>query len=97
MDKARIRKFAIPLSEFGKNFTEEELKIIDADVKYYTVVSALREKRKSLGFTQEKLAEISKVPRSTINRIESGSRNARLDTLMAIAQSMGHTIELRLA
>ena len=92
----KIKKLSIPLDEFIGDLTQEEREIVEAEKKYYYVVTALYKKRKKLGLTQEKLSKLSKVPRSTINKIESGSRNATLETLMAIAQSMGSTIELKL-
>jgi len=43
------------------------------------------------------LAQLSKVPRTTITKVESGSRNATLQTLMAMAHAMGKSVELRLS
>ena len=96
MNKLKINKHTISLSEFSKDITDEERKIIDAEKKYYEIVIALRKKREALGFTQEKLAKISKLPRTTITKVESGSRNATLQTLMAMAQAMGKNLELKL-
>ncbi|MFH2019600.1 MAG: helix-turn-helix transcriptional regulator [bacterium] len=97
MNNTKIKRLAIPLEEFNQDVTHEEREIINAEKKYYQIVKMLREQRNELGFTQEKLAQLSKVPRTTINKVESGSRNATLQTLMAMAQSMGKTIELKLA
>ncbi|EKD80081.1 MAG: hypothetical protein ACD_40C00211G0007 [uncultured bacterium] len=96
MDQNKLRKLTITLEEFNKDITSEEWKIVEAEKKYYHLVAALCKKRDSLGITQEKLSKMSKIPRTTITRVESGSRNATLQTLMAMAQSMGKTIELRL-
>lgn len=41
--------------------------------------------------------EISKLPRTTITKVESGSRNATLQTLMIMAQAMGINVELKLS
>lgn len=97
MDPAKLKKLAITLAEFNKDLTPEDWKFIETEKRYYYLVHALKAKRKSLGLTQEKLSKISKVPRTTIVKVESGSRNATLETLMAMAGSMGTTIELRLA
>ncbi|HAV15246.1 MAG TPA: hypothetical protein DCX25_02870 [Candidatus Pacebacteria bacterium] len=94
--KTLRKQQTITLSDFGKNITKEERKFIDAEKRYYQVVVALRKKREGLGLTQEKLAHLSKLPRTTITKVESGSRNATLQTLMVIAQAMGKSIELRL-
>jgi len=64
--------------------------------KYYKVVVALRKKWEALGLTQTKLAQISKLPRTTITKVESGSRNAALQTLMSMAEAMGGSFELRI-
>jgi len=87
----------IPLSEFLNDVTPEEQKFIESEKKYYHVVVELRKKREKLGLTQEDLARKSRVPRTTITKVESGSRNATLQTLMAIANAMGESVELRLS
>lgn len=96
MSKANKKALSITVAEFGQDLTVEDRKIINAEKKYYQIVTTLRDKRNSLGLTQEKLAKLSKVPRTTITKVESGSRNATLQTLMALAESMGKTIELKL-
>lgn len=95
LDPKKIKKLAITLEEFGKHFTDEDNKQVEAELKYYILRHALRNKRKKLGLTQEKLSKLSKVPRTTIVKIESGSRNTTLETLMALAHSMGSTIEIK--
>lgn len=95
LDPKKLKKLAMTLEEFNKDVTPEERKMIDMEFKYYVFTSALRKKRKSLGLTQEKLSKLSKVPRTTITKIESGSRNTTLETLKALAHSMGSTIEIK--
>lgn len=95
LDPKKINKLSITLEEFGKHFTEAENKQVEDELKYYILSHALRDKRKKLGLTQEKLSKMSKVPRTTITKIESGSRNTTLETLMALAHSMGSTIEIK--
>lgn len=96
MIRSKLIKTAIPLKNWNKHISAEERRFIDAEKKYYQVIVTLKKKREKLGLTQEKLAQISKVPRTTITRVESGSRNATLQTLIAIAQAMGKNLELRL-
>lgn len=95
MNEAKLKKMTITLEEFGKHFSEEDKKFIEDEQKYYYLRHSLRNKRKSLGLTQEKLSKLSKVPRTTIAKVESGSRNTTLETLMALAHSMGSTIEIK--
>ncbi len=90
------KKTTITLKEFNRGLSPDDRKLIEAEKKYYQVIVALREKRKKMGLTQEGLARLSNVPRTTITKVESGSRNATLQTLMALAQAMGKRVELRL-
>jgi len=90
------KRLTTPLTAFMADLTAEEREFVDQEKKYYDVVVALRKRREKLGLTQTKLAELSNVPRTTITRVESGSRNATLQTLMILAQAMGSTFEVRL-
>lgn len=96
MNKFKIRTTTIPLKKWNKNLSSNERKFIDTEKKYYHLVVTLKKKREKLGLTQEKLAKIAKVPRTTITKVESGSRNTTLQTLIAIARAMGKNLELRL-
>lgn len=49
---------------------------------------AIRNLRKNAGLSQCELATVSKVPQSTIARIESGA-NTNVDTLVKIANALG--------
>ncbi len=97
MNKSKLKQKVVTLKDFGKDITDEERRFIEAEKKYYQVVITLKKKRMNLGLTQAKLAQLSKVPRTTITKVESGSRNATLQTLMAMAHAMGKSVELRLS
>lgn len=86
----------IQVKDFLKDLSYEERKQIEQEKKYYHLVVALKNKREKLGLTQEKLAKIAKLPRTTITKVESGSRNATLQTLMDMASALGSEFELRL-
>ncbi len=94
--KKIIADKTVPASTFFGDTSAAERKIIEAEKKYYQIIVALKEKRKKLGLTQEKLALLSNVPRTTITKVESGERNATLQTIIAMAQAMGKNVELRL-
>ncbi len=94
MNKKQVK--AISLKDFNRDINQEERTFIEVEKKYYQIVVALKQKRERLGLTQTQLALMAKVPRTTITRVESGSRNATLQTVMALAQAMGKTVELRL-
>ena len=86
----------IKLEILSKDLTPKDRSIVDQEKKYYQIVVALRKKRQELGLTQDELAEKSNVPRTTITKIESGSRNTTLQTLMSLAEAMGSTLEISL-
>ncbi|WP_125770772.1 helix-turn-helix domain-containing protein [Companilactobacillus furfuricola] len=66
--------------EFKYQFENETSKLESA--------IALTQIRKEAGMTQRELATISKVPQSTIARIETGA-NTSVDTLTKIANALG--------
>ena len=85
-----------PLKDFMTDVTAEERTFIEQEKKYYEVVVALRKKREKLGLTQAKLSELSNIPRTTITKVESGARNATLQTLMSLAHAMGSIFEVKI-
>lgn len=66
--------------EIREEFEKESTKLESA--------IALTKVRKDAGLSQRKLAELSKVPQSTIARIERGD-NTSMDTLSKLAEAMG--------
>lgn len=52
-------------------------------------------RRKKLKITQEKLAELAKVNRTSINKIEQGKFGATVDLISAIAAPLGLEIDLK--
>ncbi|BDY07063.1 helix-turn-helix transcriptional regulator [Ferrimonas sp. YFM] len=54
-----------------------------------TVGLKLRQQRKAAGISQEKLANIAKVDRSYVGRIERGEVNLTLDMLYKLADVIG--------
>ena len=66
--------------QFKQEFENETTKLESA--------VALTHVRKEAGLTQRELATISKVPQSTIARIETGA-NTSVDTLTKIANALG--------
>lgn len=66
--------------QFKQEFENETTKMESA--------VALTHVRKEAGLTQRELATVSKVPQSTIARIETGA-NTSIDTLTKIANALG--------
>ena len=55
----------------------------------------IAERRKKLNITQEKLAELSEVNRTSIIKIEQGKFGATVDLISAIAAPLGLEIDLK--
>lgn len=91
-----MTKKIVTLQDIKKDLTADDKKIIDLEKKYYHLVVSLRKMRESLGLTQEQLAGKSNIPRTTISKVESGSRNVTIDVLMTLAKAMDKNLELRL-
>lgn len=66
--------------QFKQEFENETTKLESA--------IAVTHVRKEAGLTQRELANVSKVPQSTIARIETGA-NTSVDTLTKIANALG--------
>ena len=66
--------------QFKQEFENETTKLESA--------IAVTHVRKEAGLTQRELANVSKVPQSTIARIETGT-NTSVDTLTKIANALG--------
>jgi DNA-binding XRE family transcriptional regulator len=54
--------------------------------------AAIKQRRKAVGLSHEKLSKLSGVSRSAISMIESGSRSASLVTCHALAAALGTTV-----
>lgn len=100
MKKTKTPPPLIPLSEWSKQFTKEELEEArkrlnyDQTVKYYKIVQNLKNIRKELGLTQQQVADKAEINRSVVAKVESGQRNATLNTLMKLAEAMGKELKV---
>lgn len=92
--KQSINEKTISLEEFSRDFTLEQNKIVEDELRYYTVVAELRQLRKESGLTQAELAKRAEVPRTTITKIESGTYNPTLSTLMTIASALNKKVQV---
>jgi len=90
----------IPLEEWSKQFTKEGLKKAEKrlnyhqTVKHYKIMKNLKKIRKDLGLTQQQLADKAEIHRSVVAKVESGNRNATLNTLMTLAKAMGKELKI---
>jgi DNA-binding XRE family transcriptional regulator len=60
----------------------------------YGVISKLASLRRAQGVTQVQLAERLGRPQSLISAIESGRISPHIETLVAIARELGHTLRI---
>ena len=86
----------ITLKAFSKNFTSEQRKIVEEEINYYDLLTSFKEAREKRGITQEELATKAKVNRTTLSKIESGLRNATIETLSKLASAMDMQLEVKL-
>ncbi|MBI5151635.1 MAG: helix-turn-helix transcriptional regulator [Candidatus Pacebacteria bacterium] len=91
-----LKKYTIPAEKFYKTSSPTEQHQVEKYKKQFEMVMELRKARKSLNMTQETLAKKARLPRTTITKVESGTRNVTLETLMIIARAMGKRVEIRL-
>lgn len=56
--------------------------------------AAIAERRKTLGISQRRLAELSEVSVHTISDLETGKGNITLETLLKIADTIGYRISV---
>lgn len=84
----------VPADEVFADFTDEERHEVDMKLARLEVLYKLREERHRLGLSQEALAIISGIPRTTIVKIENGERNVTLEKLLTLASAMGKKLEL---
>lgn len=75
--------------------------LIIAEKSHYTVntkeiATFIKERRQSLHINQLELAELAGVGINTVVAIERGQGNPKLETLLAVADTLGLQVELRL-
>ena len=55
---------------------------------------AIAERRKTLGISQGRLAELSGVAVHTISNLETGNGNITLETLIKVARTLGYRVSV---
>lgn len=96
----RLRKFldenTVSAEELAQDLTVEEKLLVEQEIRYYDTLQAVRKLRKTLDLTQQQLAEKAGLPRTTVTKIESGSYNPTINTLMSLAAAMGKKLKIEL-
>ena len=72
----------LSIKKFSRNFSQEQKKIVAEEIKYYDLLASFKKARKKKGLSQEILAKKANINRTTLSKVETGLRNATIDTLM---------------
>lgn len=92
-----MKSKTVSLAEFAKDFTPAQRVIVEEEIKYYDLLTFFKAAREERGMTQEQLAVKANVNRTTLSRIESGLRNATIETLSKLAGAMDLRLDVRLS
>lgn len=83
------------MSDFLKKYADlrgkDHVKRLQSEGK---IAAQIKTERKKQGMSQQTLAEISGVPKSTIGRIEAGLTSPRVDTLMRLSKALNTAFEI---
>ena len=86
----------ISIKKFSHNFTNEQNKLVSEEIRYYDLLASFRAIRKKKGLSQEELAKKANLNRTTLSKVETGLRNATINTLMKIANAMDMKLDIKL-
>jgi DNA-binding XRE family transcriptional regulator len=93
--KKIIKENTVSLEAMFAHFTPAQEENVDNEIRRYDMLVQLRDLRKQLGLTQIQLAQKAAMPRTTITKIESGSYNPTISTLLSIASAMDKKLQVR--
>ena len=77
-------------------FKMEEQQMAEDEAVLKDVAGQLRTVRKSLGITQELLAQRVGTKKSNISRLESGRYNPSLEFLVKVAEGLGKKVQVKI-
>jgi DNA-binding XRE family transcriptional regulator len=95
--KKIIKENTVSLKHVFSDLTDEEKKVVDKGIIRYDMLLNIKLLRKRLKLSQAKFAEKANLPRTTITKIESGSYNPTVNTLMSIAYALNKKLEVKFA
>ena len=74
-----------------ENYVKKEKMIMDME---YDIITKFIKLRKEAGISQEKLANETKVIRTTIARVENCMNSPQLKTMLELLEPLGYTLEI---
>lgn len=86
----------ISIKEYSKGFTPQQKKVMEEETRYYYLLTSFKEAREKKGLSQEELAQKANINRTTLSKIESGLRNATIQTLDKLASALDMKLDVRL-
>lgn len=97
MNKKAYEKL-IPLSKVIEelNFSPQEDAEIAENIRMYDLMNEIREIKKEKSLNNQKLSELSGIPRPEVSKILNGRVNVSVKRLMALARAMGKKLEIKL-
>ena len=75
--------------EHVKSIDEQSKKDMEATEELASIVSAIIEKRNSMGLSQRELADLCGIPQSSVARIETYKTTPNLNTLIKMMHPLG--------
>ncbi len=89
-----MKKHTVLLSQWSAQFTPAQKQKAKRENNYYAVVAEFQKTRIELGLTQQQLADRSGIDRTVIAKIETGSRNTTLNSLIMIADALDKKLKI---
>lgn len=97
ISKKWLKENSRPWDEVRKeHFTSEQIFLTDLKVLLLLEIRKIYKARKERNLTQQQLAKVASVPRTTISKIESGSQNFSIMKLNQVANAMDLAVEINL-
>lgn len=90
----RMKKQDISLAKWSEQFSSTQKKVAKKANNYYEVVAEFKKTRQELGLTQADIAQKAGIDRSTIAKIETGSRNTTIGSLIVLAEAMDKKLKI---
>lgn len=84
----------LQLNEWSRQFSPTQKKVAKKANNYFEVVAEFKKTRQELGLTQADIAQKSGIDRSTIAKIETGSRNTTIGSLLILAEAMDKKLKI---
>lgn len=93
--KAIARGDLIPFEDIFNEYSNKEKEAILKRARFIQTAMKLRQLRRKMRLSQERLAKKMKVKRAFIARIESGKQNVTLETLYRVAEATDKSFDFK--